>query len=82
MPKYNQNKLSFSYSKQQKDFLCRYPRKCDWNLMFYLFWDILQYDFEKKTYPNYTIFNVKKELEKRWYDLSTLKFSIELKNNL
>ncbi len=82
MPKHNPNKLTYSYSKREEDFLCHYPRKCDWALMFHLFWDILEWDFTKHTYPPYERFNVIKELEKRWYDLKTLKFSIELKNNL
>lgn len=84
MAKHNPNKLTYSYSLRDKDFLIKYPRKCDWSLIYNLFNDILRYDWEKEKrwLPAYYVFNLTKELEKRWYDTSTLKFSIELKNNL
>lgn len=76
----NPNKLTFLYDKRQKDFVCNYPRPADGSLIFYLFGDILRFDIHKygKQVP-YEVFNVKEELEKRGYDLSTLRFSIELK---
>lgn len=32
MPKHNENKLSVIYDKRQKDFVVKYPRRCDGNL--------------------------------------------------
>lgn len=74
------NKLSYIYDKRQKDFVSRGPRTTDVNLLFYLFGDILRFDLYKygKEVP-YEVFNALNELENRGYDLTTIKFSIELK---
>ncbi len=83
MPKRNENKLSLIYDKKQQDFLVRYPRKCDGALVIHhLVGNILTYKFpDKETiYPyNWVSENFIKELENRGYDITTLKFSIELK---
>ena len=71
------------WSKKQKDFVVKYNRKCDGNLVLnHILGDILRFDLMKygKEIP-YTSFNFKDELEKRGYDLTTLKFSIDLKIN-
>jgi len=83
MPKYNKRKLSIIYDKRQKDFVVKYPRNCDGSLAFYyLIGDILRFDIMKYNTNEipYEIINFKKDLEERGYDLTTFKFSIELKN--
>ncbi len=60
-------KLTYKWSKKEKDFIIHYPRSCDGHLLFGFF-------------EGYT--NVKeffKELEQRGYDLTTLKFEISEK---
>jgi len=85
MPKYNENKLSVIYDKRQKDFVVKYPRRCDGALaMHHLVNNILEWRLPTKesgwNYPyNWEETNFMKELERRGYDTSTLKFSIELK---
>lgn len=81
MPKRNPNKLTAVWDARQKDFLVKYPRRCDGSLlMYHLLSDVMLHDFLKKEGDRgYTTFNLKKELEDRGYDLKTLKFSIELK---
>jgi len=85
MGKYNKNKLSLIYHKGRKDFIIKYPRNCDGSLVCnHLIHDILRYVIptNRVQYPyNFEIFNFKEELEKRGYDLNTLKFSIELKKD-
>ena len=83
MPKHNERKLSLIYDKRQKDFVVKYPLRCDGALI--LHWIInekLLWDLDKATkgeLPCFRAESLKDELEKRGYDLSTLKFSIELK---
>ena len=75
-------KLSLIWDKRQKDFVVKYPRQCDGNLvMGHIIGDVLKWDLGKvdNNPHNYSIFNLKNELEKRGYDTSTLKFSIEKK---
>lgn len=83
VPKRNENKLSVIYDKRQMDFVVKYPRRCDGALaLYHLVGDILKYKFPNKetNYPyNWEKENFKEELEKRGYDITTLKFSIELK---
>jgi len=83
MPKINENKLSVIYDKKQMDFVVRYPKPCDGALaIHHLVGDILRYKFpdDETRYPNnWVLENFIKELEKRGYDTTTLKFSIELK---
>jgi len=85
MGKYNKNKLSVIYDKRQKDFVVKYPLKCDGSLaMDHLLGDKLVYKIPKdeSNYPfNYEVTNFIKELDKRGYDTTTLKFSIELKKS-
>lgn len=86
MAKHNENKLSVIYDKRQKDFVVKYPRRCDGALAFHnLINDRLEWRIPTKEnnlqYPyNWEITNFIKELEERGYDITTLKFSIELKN--
>ena len=83
MGRHNENKLSLIFDKRQKDFIVKYPRRCDGNLlMSHILNDILKWRIptEKKPYPyNWDTTNFIDELEKRGYDPKTLKFSIELK---
>lgn len=81
MPRHNPNKLTVVWDARQKDFLVKYPRRCDGALlMYHLLNDVMLHDFLKKHGERgYTVFNLKKELEDRGYDLNTLKFSIQLK---
>jgi predicted metal-dependent phosphotriesterase family hydrolase len=79
----NPNKLSVIYDKKQKDFVVKYPRSCDGSLaIHHLCGNILKYKLPDKetNYPNNWVSeNFIEELERRGYDTSTLKFSIELK---
>jgi hypothetical protein len=85
MPKHDPNKLSVIYDNRQKDFVVKYPRRCDGGLATnHLVGDQLNYRFpftdSEFSYPNnYELTNFIKELESRGYDIKTLKFSIELK---
>ena len=83
MAKYNEEKLSIIYDKRQKDFIVKYPRRCDGNLaLTHLVGNILKYKIPIAgvEYPyNFDKTNFIEELEKRGYDPKTLKFSIELK---
>ncbi|MFE3849497.1 hypothetical protein ACFX5D_16190 [Flavobacterium sp. LB3P45] len=81
MGKRNLEKLSLIYDKRQKDFVVKYPLRCDGALILnHLVSDVLKHKVIKE-YPNqFDVFNLKDELELRGYDLSTLKFSIELKS--
>lgn len=84
MGKHNEDKLSVIYDKRQKDFVVKYPRRCDGALALnHLVGDVLKYKPPKdEDYPyNFEVFSLIKELEKRGYDTSTLKFSVELKKN-
>jgi hypothetical protein len=85
MSKHDIRKLSVIYDKRYKDFVVKYPRSCDGNLaLHHIVSDNLHHVMpnkeNKKEYPyNFEVFNFVKELEKRGYDLKTLKFSIKLK---
>lgn len=82
MGKYNEKKLSVIFDKRQKDFVVKYPRKCDGSLaLFHLLNDQMRFELTKwhTSQIPYETYNFKEDLEKRGYDLSTLKFSIELK---
>lgn len=80
----NERKLSIIYHKKQKDFVVYYPRTCDGALaMKHLVGDILRYRIPKdgNDKTNFEAQSFIKELEKRGYDITTLKFSIELKKD-
>ena len=84
LAKRNENKLSVIFDKRQKDFVVSYPRRPDGNLaMYHIVNDRLDWKLPSesdKSYPfNYEKFNFVKELESRGYDITTLKFSIELR---
>lgn len=86
MAKHNENKLSIIWDKRQKDFVVKYPRRCDGNLALNtliserLIWDIDKWmNRNKVDAPQFKSESFKDELESRGYDLSTLRFSIELK---
>lgn len=83
MARHNERKLSLIWDKRQKDFIVKYPRRCDGALIINtIVGDILKWSFykeHKRESPAFDVFNLKEELEERGYDLTTLKFSIELK---
>lgn len=78
----NKDKLSLIWDKRQKDFVIKYPRKCDGGFVLsHLLRDIPRYSIEKEMnqdFPYREWSNFKEDLEKRGYDLTTLRFSIEL----
>lgn len=86
MAKHNERKLSLIWDKRQKDFVVKYPRRCDGALIVNtLLSDVLRWclpdQADNKGYPyNWKKENLKEELEKRGYDLETIRFSIELKD--
>ena len=78
-----ENKLIVRWDEKEQDFIVFYPRPSDGGLAInHLVGDILKYripidDYE---YPiNYDKTNFKDELEKRGYDVKTLRFEISLK---
>lgn len=78
----NLDKLSIIFDKRQKDFVVKYPRKSDGNLAINtICGDILKHvmPMEKEPPFNFKVFNFIEELEMRGYDITTLKFSCELK---
>jgi hypothetical protein len=80
----SKEKLQLFYHKGMKDFIFSYPRKCDGNLIVnHLIQDVLKFKVRKNEddFYNFDTFNLKEELEKRGYDITTLKFSIELKKD-
>ena len=72
----NRNKLVAFWSKKEKDFLFRYPSSPDGHLLYGLLCaDRQRYDYIDKTVvfdPSFV-----KELERRGYDTTTLRFSVE-----
>ena len=76
-------KATYKYDGRNKDFVATAQNSQDRNLLFYLFGNILRFNLtkygSKKEMP-FDTFNIKEELEKRGYDLKTLKFSIEKKD--
>ena len=85
MPAHNENKLSLIWDKRQKDFVVKYPRRCDGALILHnIINNKLIWDMDKASRREFHCFrseSLKDELEKRGYDLATLKFSIELKEH-
>lgn len=74
--------LSVKWSKRENDHTVSYPRRCDGALMNYIMGDTFIWggiDGKDKGWLNYNRFNLLEELEKRGYDLTTLKISIKLK---
>lgn len=62
--------------------MVHYPRKCDGHLLHNHFNNVFEWggiDGKDKGWLNYKDFNFIKELENRGYDITTLKFSIKLK---
>ena len=83
MAKRNEDKLSLIYDKKQKDFVVKYPNPQDGALAVgHILGDVLKYRVLKDPPFNFDVTNFRNELEKRGYDLSTLKFSIELKKTI
>lgn len=77
-----QNKLRYRWSKRERDFMIHYPRKCDGHLLHGFFTcDATYYlnDFGNKLIKNLIGKHFLEELDKRGYDLTTLKFEITLK---
>ena len=83
MGKHNEEKLSVIWDKRQKDFVVKYPRRCDGALALnQLVGNMLLWDMDKALKHEFMCHrteNFKDELEKRGYDLTTFRFSIELK---
>jgi len=78
-------KLSLIYDKRQKDFIVKYPRRCDGNMVLNtLLGDILKHVMPSEKSPpyNFNVFNFRDELEKRGYDVKTLKFSVIKKEDV
>lgn len=79
--------LAAKWSKREKDLMIHYPRKCDGALLNNILGDRMMFDFDKWSETKYNsqppmpykMDNFLKELETRGYDITTLKFSIELK---
>lgn len=75
-------KLTLKWSKRENDFIVHYPRRADGNLTLNsIVGDQLIYNVTKRIEGNpfpFDSYNFKDELEKRGYDLKTLKFSIEI----
>ena len=81
----NKKKLSLIYDKRQKDFIVKYPRRCDGNMVLNtLLGNILRcvVPSEKSLPYNFNVFNFRDELEKRGYDVKTLKFSVIKKEDM
>lgn len=74
----SQKMLTAKWSKKEKDIIYHYPRRCDGHLIHY-------YLSCKRPKINYLTKETEwedslvEELEKRGYDITTLKFSIERK---
>ena len=84
MATHNLDKLSVIWDKRVKDFVFKYPRRCDGSLAVnHICGDILKHvmPIEKEAPYNFKKFNFIEELEARGYDVTTLKFSIELKES-
>ncbi len=80
MGRHNEEKLSLIWDKRQKDFVVKYPLRCDGSLIINkIVGDVLEWSMDKsvkREFYAFETFNLKDELEKRGYDLTTLKFSI------
>ena len=84
MPRHDERKLSVIYDKRQKDFVVKYPRSCDGHLTInHLVQGVLRWELptnEVEKYPfNFKKFNFIEELERRGYNIESMKFSIKLK---
>ena len=82
MGRYNVDKLSVIWDKRQRDFVYKFPRRCDGALIIgHICGDILKHVMpsEKELPFNFKTFCLTDELERRGYDLTTLRFSVELK---
>lgn len=67
--------LKVNWSKKENDFMIHYPRSCDGNL-------IQDFLFGKRyAFNGIKEKDIREELEKRGYDLTTLKFSIKRKDS-
>lgn len=80
-----ENALKVKWSKREKDLLIYYPRGSDGALISSILLDTVYHwggiDGKYKGWLNYEKFNLVEELEKRGYDIKTLKFEIKLKDN-
>jgi nitrate reductase beta subunit len=74
------NKLRVKWSKKENDFLIYYPRKCDGHLINdRLLGSRLIYNMFKESKYEKEI-SLVDELERRGYNLKTMKFEISLKD--
>lgn len=78
------DKLKICWSKRENDHVIHYPKRCDGALMNWFLGEVLLWggiDGYDKGSLNYKKFNLLEELDKRGYDLTTLKFEIKLKED-
>lgn len=75
------NKLSLIYDRRSKDFTVTSSNKTDGGLaLYWLLSEVSRYSLDKEIagdFPYREWYSFKEDLEKRGYDLKTLKFSIE-----
>ena len=91
MGKRNERTLKVYWSKKENDFMVQYPRKCDGSLIqFKLFhqnmiFDLIKYNtetcYDRQILPYKMELDLIKELVKRGYDKTSLKFEIKLNEN-
>ena len=67
-------KLKMKWDKKAKDFIVIHPNKRDGNFLFWMF------TRKRVSSTNKIVDSFLDELDKRGYDLSTLKFEIKLKD--
>ena len=75
--------LKIRWSKKERDLMIHYPDKCDGALIQHIICgNILQWggiDGKEKGWLNFESFNLLEELDKRGYNIKTLKFEIQKK---
>ena len=76
MIKIDKNKLRVKWSKRENDHVIHYPRKCDGGLVQSA---LFGQHFHSPLHIGETEPSLAEELEKRGYDLTTLKFEIKRK---
>jgi hypothetical protein len=77
--KVNRNKLVVFWSRREQDFLIRFPRSADGHLAYGMFCGDRLRRAPGENPPWDFDLSFVKELERRGYDLTTLRFSIERK---
>ena len=70
-------KLKARWSKKEKDILFSFPRSCDGHYLHHIFSKKNERDTFSTKFPPLSFLE---DLEARGYDIKTLKFEIQLKN--